>query len=287
MLVSTPLAVVANERREPPWVRRRLVADAHILGFKRIVVFVQAGGVWGRRGLRLPQCGNFPVAGNKSTRRFALTPDELFGWLASAPCGAFAVSLDQTIVFWNGGPRSILGYSACRVVGRKCYEVMAGAADSGLTPDCAGECASVRYARVGMVPAPTNMMMRCASGARKLLRVQPMVVSGVDDTGPLIVYLFGDAAEESSVGAAVWAVTQESSGGPLTEREIGVLRYLALGWDTAHIAAELGLSPHTVRNHSTNLRRKLDVRSSLEAVMAAVRLGLLTFDGGRPETDGS
>ena len=145
----------------------------------------------------------------------------------------------------------------------------------------------MRYARVGMVPAPTSMVMRCASGARKLLSVQPMVVSGVDDTGPLVVYLFSDAAEESSVGAGGWAMAQESSGGPLTEREIEVLRYLALGWDTAHIAAELGLSPHTVRNHSTNLRRKLDVRSSLEAVMAAVRLGLLTFDGDRPETDGS
>ena len=41
-----------------------------------------------------------------------VTPDGLFGWLASAPCGAFAVSLDQTIVFWNGGARAVLGYSA-------------------------------------------------------------------------------------------------------------------------------------------------------------------------------
>ena len=46
---------------------------------------------------------------------------------------------------------------------------------------------------------------------------------------------------------------------------------------------ELGVSPHTVRNHSTNLRRKLDVRSSLEAVMAAVRLGVLTFGEERQE----
>ena len=54
-----------------------------------------------------------------------------------------------------------------------------------------------------------------------------------------------------------------------------MLCYLALSWDIANIATEMGLSPHTVRNHSTNLRRKLDVRSSLEAVMAAVRLGIL------------
>ena len=66
-----------------------------------------------------------------------------------------------------------------------------------------------------------------------------------------------------------------------------MLRYLALGWDIAHIADEMGLSPHTVRNHSTNLRRKLDVRSSLEAVIAAVRLGFLTLDDDARQTDGS
>ena len=52
-----------------------------------------------------------------------------------------------------------------------------------------------------------------------------------------------------------------------------MLRYLALGWDIANIATGMGLNPHRVRNRSTNLRRKLDVRSSLEAVIAAVRLG--------------
>ena len=72
----------------------------------------------------------------------------------------------------------MLGYSASRVVGQKCYEVMAGLEDSGLTLDCAGGCACMRYARVGMVPAQMDVMMWCASGARKLLKVQPMVVVG-------------------------------------------------------------------------------------------------------------
>ena len=102
-----------------------------------------------------------------------------------------------------------------------------------------------------------------------------MVLSGVGDLGPLVVYLFGDAAEESPAGTLRWEGGQAGVSGPLTTREVEVLRYLALGWDVAHIAAEMGLSPHTVRNHSTNLRRNLDVRSSLEAVTAAVRLGIL------------
>ena len=57
-----------------------------------------------------------------------------------------------------------------------------------------------------------------------------------------------------------------------------------MGQDMANIATEMGLSQHTMRNHSTNLRRKLYVRSSLEAVMAAVRLGVLTFDEHRRGT---
>lgn len=112
-------------------------------------------------------------------------------------------------------------------MGLKCYEVMAG---SGLTPDCADGCASVHYARVWMVPAPTEMRMRCASGARKLLRVQPMVVSGVADTGPLVVYLFGDASDQEATGGRTMRLGSSSPGpsGPLTARELEVLRYLAL-----------------------------------------------------------
>ena len=34
-----------------------------------------------------------------------------------------------------------------------------------------------------------------------------------------------------------------------------------------------------------NVRRKLDVKSRLEAVIAAVRMGVLTFDEDRRETD--
>ena len=53
-----------------------------------------------------------------------------------------------------------------------------------------------------------------------------------------------------------------------------------MGWQVSSIAEELSLSAQTVRNYSTNLRRKPDVRSSLETVMVAVRMGILTFDDG-------
>ena len=129
--------------------------------------------------------------------------------------------------------------------------------------------------------------MRCSSGARKLLKVQPMVVSGVGDSGPLVVYLFDDAEGETRARPLRWEEGRGSRSGSLTAREMEVLRYMALGWNMANIAVELGVSPHTVRNHSTNLRRKLDVKTQLEAVITAVRMGVLTFDDERRDTGGS
>ena len=99
-----------------------------------------------------------------------------------------------------------------------------------------------------------------------------MVVSGVGDSGPLVVYLFGDAAEEFANGSRRWAVGCSLRGRSrccVIWRWAGTLSTSRSRW---------GVSRHTVRDYSTNLRRKLDVRSSLGAVMAAVRLGVLTFD---------
>ena len=57
---------------------------------------------------------------------------------------------------------------------------------------------------------------------------------------------------------------------------MGVLRYVALGWDVPNIAAELELSPHTVRTHLANVRSKLGVRQRVQpCVVVAARLGLL------------
>src|SRR5262245_41850824 len=55
----------------------------------------------------------------------------------------------------------------------------------------------------------------------------------------------------------------------LTPRQVEVLRLLEQGRSTKQIAAELHLSPETVRNHIRRLLRALGVNSRLEAVAAA------------------
>jgi DNA-binding NarL/FixJ family response regulator len=61
----------------------------------------------------------------------------------------------------------------------------------------------------------------------------------------------------------------------LTGREQEVLARVAGGATNREIAAELHLSPHTVKEHTSALYRKLDVRNRAEAVQRAQRLGLL------------
>ena len=55
----------------------------------------------------------------------------------------------------------------------------------------------------------------------------------------------------------------------LTPRQVEVLRLLEQGRSTKQIAAELHLSPETVRNHVRRLFQALGVNSRLEAVAAA------------------
>jgi two-component system response regulator DesR len=62
----------------------------------------------------------------------------------------------------------------------------------------------------------------------------------------------------------------------LTEREREVLDLMASGATNREIAGTLYLSPNTVKEHTSGLFRKLDVRNRTEAVQRAQRLGLLT-----------
>jgi DNA-binding NarL/FixJ family response regulator len=60
-----------------------------------------------------------------------------------------------------------------------------------------------------------------------------------------------------------------------TPRELDVLRLLAQGYDTTAMATGLGIAPHTVEWHVGHLVEKFQVHSKLQALIAAVRLGVV------------
>ena len=60
----------------------------------------------------------------------------------------------------------------------------------------------------------------------------------------------------------------------LTESELAVLRLMATGANNEAIAAQLGFSPKTVRNYSSNLFGKLQVADRAQAIVKARDAGL-------------
>jgi len=77
------------------------------------------------------------------------------------------------------------------------------------------------------------------------------------------------------LGMTVFKPHEAPAGPPLTDREREVLDLIASGATNREIAGRLYLSPHTVKEHTSALYRKLAVRNRAEAVQKAQRLGLI------------
>ena len=80
-------------------------------------------------------------------------------------------------------------------------------------------------------------------------------------------------AESSPDAADERAYAQGAS--LLTARELEVLRLLAEGASNKLIARRLGISIHTAKFHVASIATKLDATGRTDAVMQAVRLGLM------------
>jgi DNA-binding NarL/FixJ family response regulator len=61
----------------------------------------------------------------------------------------------------------------------------------------------------------------------------------------------------------------------LSDREMQVLKLIANGKDNAQIAAELVISPKTVKNHISNILMKLQIENRIQAAVYAVRSGIV------------
>ena len=82
------------------------------------------------------------------------------------------------------------------------------------------------------------------------------------------------AVRDVGRGLTVFAPRPEQPSAPLSEREREVLALMASGKTNREIADRLFLSPHTVKEHTSAVYRKLHVRNRTEAVQRAERLGL-------------
>jgi len=75
-----------------------------------------------------------------------------------------------------------------------------------------------------------------------------------------------------------WRDEVEAFIAPLTARETEILNYMARGYLNKQIAIELGISEQTIKNHVTSILRKLNANARTEAVVVAIKQGLISLD---------
>jgi DNA-binding NarL/FixJ family response regulator len=74
-----------------------------------------------------------------------------------------------------------------------------------------------------------------------------------------------------------WGEGAESIISPVTSREREILNYMAKGYLNKQIALTLDISEQTVKNHVTSILRKLNANARTQAVVEAIKQGLVSI----------
>ncbi|MFC2045078.1 LuxR C-terminal-related transcriptional regulator [Chloroflexota bacterium] len=74
-----------------------------------------------------------------------------------------------------------------------------------------------------------------------------------------------------------WRSEAEALVSPLTPRETEILNHIAQGYLNKQIAFQLGISEQTIKNHVTSILRKLNANARTEAVVVAIKQGLISL----------
>jgi two-component system, NarL family, response regulator DegU len=88
----------------------------------------------------------------------------------------------------------------------------------------------------------------------------------------------GDVALSTELAAEILAELEDGADrppSPLTPREEEVLQLIADGCSTPEVAQKLYISQKTVKNHLASIYEKLNARDRTQAVLLAVRMGIV------------
>lgn len=184
-----------------------------------------------------------------------------------------AYSVDQRgyVSGWNGGAEILLGYSKAEVVGQPCHKILRGKDVFG-NPYCVPDCPILLLARRREPLHHFQMDAYAADGSVHRLLCFAVVMSDPDSRKFSLIHLLRPLNRP----LWPWAEREEDHHQPtLTQRELKVLRLLADGHSTRHMAETLSVTASTVRKHVQNILHKLNVRSRLSAVLVAIEKRLL------------
>jgi PAS domain S-box-containing protein len=201
---------------------------------------------------------------------------------------AFTVDLQGEIRTWNKAAEDLFGHSAATALGKECGALLRGRLDAR-TPVCCQSCDVLECVRAGREVSNFDMEISTHAGRRVWVNVSLLVTNDDHTERRLIVHMMRDIRRRKKAEhltnemfrvAKSLVSSAEPAGDlppivPLTLKEIKILRMLAGGKATKEVAPELHISMSTLRNHISHINQKLHTRNRTEAVMKALKRGII------------
>jgi len=200
----------------------------------------------------------------------------------------FAIDSSDRIILWNKKCEEMLGKPARSVLGKRCYDVMAGRDENG-NIYCYRNCPVAYQAREKSNDPVQRFQLSVdtGKGGRRSLEISLFAIPSYHPALSTVVHVLREGKQKTSVlerelakeaqaREPLWPITTKE-GAPidLTAREKEILRSLGEGLSTPEIAKRLFIAPVTVRNHIQAILHKLDVHTKLAAVVFAYQHDLI------------
>jgi DNA-binding CsgD family transcriptional regulator len=224
-----------------------------------------------------------------------VTPSESLERIARSGQAVFAIDPSDRIILWNGKCEQILGRKSRDILGKKCYEVLAGRDVHG-NVYCYRNCPVAFQAREKTSDPVQKFSLSVELGRAgpKWFEITLFAIPSYHPALSTVVHVIRAsgkkpsalerdlAAEAKSTSAEEPLWPMSAASGPLAEltsREREILGGLSEGLSTSALAKRMSIAPVTVRNHVQNILQKLDVHTKLAAVALAYQHGLI----GKPK----
>jgi len=220
-------------------------------------------------------------------RRRSLSPRETIDLLSQSRQAAFGIDASERIVYWNRPCEALLSYPSGKVLGKHCFDVIAGRDENG-NHYCSRNCPIARQARRDEIVHPFTLVIRDGTGEDRVLRFRTFAVPAVHAELSVVVHIVVEREDALSATEAAlarlatqkpvarWPLTiRPAAAFVLTTREREIILGFAEGLSTNALAGKLGIAEVTVRNHTQRILLKFDVHSKLAAVVYAYRHQLL------------
>ena len=198
---------------------------------------------------------------------------------------AFALTPRAEIWAWNPAAESLTGFTRAEALDQSFPRLVEARGPLGKPLDAEYCERAIDHGGVSSF----DLQLKTADASAAWLNVSVLVFEALRNSPALVVHVAHDITESrqrrvlyerlrETAREITQLVDKERHLVPvpvLTQQEQRVLNAFAQGCTPAQVATQLGISSQTLRNHLYHVNRKLGTHNRLEAVVHAVRRGLI------------